>query len=172
MPRRLRPVELDFTGAAPVRLAFEAVLQAPPPAVYRAIAVEVGSLPAWFAPVASAVPLDDGARRTIRLRGGVRFEETILAAEPDLRYAYRVDLTNAPAVSALAEEWALAPSGAGTRLRWTMAADGPAAFRAGLRLASPGLGVSFRRAASALDRRLIPARRPSPGTAPRPPRTG
>ncbi|GHG24305.1 MULTISPECIES: SRPBCC family protein [Streptomyces] len=165
MQRRLRPVELDFTATAPVRLAFEATLQAPPPAVYRSIAVEVGSLPSWFTPVSSAVPLDDGARRTIRLRGGIRFEETILASEPDLRYAYRVDLTNAPAVSALAEEWALAPEGAGTRLRWTMAADGPAAFRAGLRLASPGMGLSFRRAAVLLDRRLTPARRPSPGSA-------
>ncbi|MFF9147642.1 SRPBCC family protein [Streptomyces sp. NPDC014861] len=172
MPRSLRPVELGFTATAPVRLAFEATLLAPPPAVYRSIAVEVGSLPAWFTPVASAVPLDDGARRTIRLRGGVRFEETILAAEPDLRYAYRVDLTNAPAVSALAEEWAMAPQGRGTRLRWTMAADGPAPFRAGMRLAAPGLGLSFRRAAALLDRRLTPARRPSPGTVRQPPRTG
>ncbi|GHA85931.1 SRPBCC family protein [Streptomyces termitum] len=165
MPRRLRPVELGFTATAPVRLVFGARLEAPPPAVYRSIAVEVGSLPAWFTPVASAVPVDDGARRTIRLRGGVRFEETILAAEPDLRYAYRVDATNAPAVTALAEEWTLRPEGSGTRLRWTMAADGPAAFRAGLRLASPGLGLSFRRAAALLDRRLTPARRPSPGSA-------
>ncbi|MER6476641.1 SRPBCC family protein [Streptomyces filamentosus] len=165
MPRRLRPVELGFTATAPVRLAFEAVLQAPPPAVYRSLAVEVGSLPSWFRAVASAVPADDGARRTIRLRGGIRFEETILAAEPDLRYAYRVDATNAPGIAALAEEWALAPRGAGTRLRWTMAADGPTPLRAGLRLGSPGLGLAFRRAAAALDLRLTPARRPSPGSA-------
>ncbi|MER8232549.1 SRPBCC family protein [Streptomyces sp. NPDC094049] len=164
MARRLRPVELDFTVSAPVRLVFSAVLAAPPPAVYRSLAVEVGSLPSWFTAVASAVPTGDGAGRTVRLRGGVRFEETILAAEPDVRYAYRVDVTNAPGVTAMAEEWALRPEGRGTRLRWTMAADGAPPFRLGLRLAGPGLALSFRGAARRLDRRLTPARPPSPGT--------
>ncbi|MFB7513601.1 SRPBCC family protein [Streptomyces sp. NPDC056144] len=165
MARRLRPVELDFTASAPVRLAFTTTLAAPPSAVYRAVAVEVGSMPAWFTAVSSAVPSGDGSGRTIRLRGGIRFEETILASEPDLRYAYRVDATNAPAVTAMAEEWSLSPAGKGTRLRWVMAVDGSAPFRVALRLAGPGLGLSFRDAARRLDRRLTPARPPSPGTA-------
>ncbi|MFC8953100.1 SRPBCC family protein [Streptomyces sp. NPDC057101] len=164
MARRLRPVELDFTASAPVRLVFTATLAAPPPAVYRSLAVEVGSMPAWFRAVVSAVPTGDGAGRTVRLRGGIAFEETVLAAEPDVRYAYRVDATNAPGVTALAEEWALSPSGKGTRLRWTMAADGATPFRLGLRLAGPGVGLSFRDAARRLDRRLTPARPRSPGT--------
>ncbi|MFE9133153.1 SRPBCC family protein [Streptomyces sp. NPDC007355] len=164
MARRLRPVELDFTASAPVRLVFTATLAAPPPAVYRSLAVEVGSMPAWFTAVVSAVPTGDGAGRTVRLRGGIAFEETVLAAEPDVRYAYRVDATNAPGVTALAEEWALSPSGKGTRLRWTMAADGVTPFRLGLRLAGPGVGLSFRDAARRLDRRLTPARPRSPGT--------
>ncbi|MEU7120141.1 SRPBCC family protein [Streptomyces zaomyceticus] len=164
MARRLRPVELDFTASAPVRLVFSATLAAPPSAVYRSLALEVGSLPAWFTAVTSAVPSGDGAGRTVRLRGGIAFEETILASEPDVRYAYRVDSTNAPGITALAEEWALSPAGKGTRLRWTMAADGAAPLRLGLRLAGPGVGLSFRDAARRLDRRLTPARRPSPGT--------
>ncbi|MFD3533505.1 SRPBCC family protein [Streptomyces sp. NPDC058664] len=164
MARRLRPVELDFTASAPVRLVFTATLAAPPPAVYRSLAVEVGSLPSWFTAVTSAVPTGDGAGRTVRLRGGIAFEETVLASEPDVRYAYRVDATNAPGVSALAEEWSLTPTGRGTRLRWTMAADGAAPFRLGLRLAGPGVGLSFRDAARRLDRRLIPARPRTPGT--------
>ncbi|MFB7586056.1 SRPBCC family protein [Streptomyces sp. NPDC056169] len=164
MARRLRPVELDFTATAPVRLAYTATLAAPPSAVYRSLAVEVGSMPAWFTAVVSAVPTADGAGRTIRLRGGIVFEETILAAEPDVRYAYRVDLTNAPGVTALAEEWALSPAGKGTHLRWTMAVDGAAPFRLALLLARPGLGLSFRDAARRLDQRLTPARPPSPGT--------
>ncbi|MFJ2055661.1 SRPBCC family protein [Streptomyces sp. NPDC087908] len=164
MARRLRPVELDFTASAPVRLVFSATLAAPPPTVYRALAVEVGSMPSWFTAVASAVPSADEAGRTVRLRGGILFEETILAAEPDTRYAYRVDATNAPGIAALAEEWALSPAGRGTRLRWTMAADGAAPFRLALRLAGPGVGLSFRDAARRLDRRLIPARPPSPGS--------
>ncbi|MER5712142.1 SRPBCC family protein [Streptomyces sp. NPDC042898] len=165
MARRLRPVELDFTATAPVRLVHTATLEAPPSAVYRSLAVEVGSMPSWFTAVVSAVPTGDGAGRTIRLRGGIVFEETILAAEPDVRYGYRVDLTNAPGVTALAEEWALSPAGKGTRLRWTMAVDGAAPFRLALLVARPGLGLSFRDAARRLDRRLTPARPPSPGTA-------
>ncbi|WP_017241284.1 SRPBCC family protein [Streptomyces sp. SS] len=165
MARRLRPVELDFTASAPVRLVFTAALAAPPPAVYRSLALEVGSMPAWFTAVTSAVPTGDGAGRTVRLRGGIAFEETILAAEPDVRYAYRVDETNAPGVTAMAEEWSLSPAGKGTRLRWTMALDGPAAFRLALRAAGPGVGLSFRDAARRLDRRLTPARPPSPGSA-------
>ncbi|MGA5198364.1 SRPBCC family protein [Streptomyces exfoliatus] len=164
MARRLRPVELDFTASAPVRLVFTATLAAPPAAVYRSLAVEVGSMPAWFTSVASAVPNGDGAGRTVRLRGGILFEETVLASEPDVRYAYRVDATNAPGVTALAEEWFLSPTGRGTRLRWTMAADGTAPFRVGLRLAGPGVGMSFRDAARRLDRRLTPARPRMPGT--------
>ncbi|MEV6247760.1 SRPBCC family protein [Streptomyces sp. NPDC051742] len=164
MARRLRPVELDFTASAPVRLVFTATLAAPPAAVYRSLAVEVGSLPAWFTSVASAVPNGDGAGRTVRLRGGILFEETVLASEPDVRYAYRVDATNAPGVTALAEEWSLSPTGKGTRLRWTMAADGAAPFRVGLRLVGPGVGMSFRDAARRLDRRLTPARPRTPGT--------
>ncbi|MFE0649429.1 SRPBCC family protein [Streptomyces sp. NPDC059534] len=164
MARRLRPVELDFTATAPVRLVFTAALAAPPPAVYRSLALEVGSMPSWFTAVTSAVPTGDGAGRTVRLRGGIAFEETILAAEPDVRYAYRVDETNAPGVTAMAEEWFLSPTGKGTRLRWIMAVDGPAPLRLALRVAAPGVALSFRDAARRLDRRLTPARPPSPGS--------
>ncbi|MFE0641136.1 SRPBCC family protein [Streptomyces sp. NPDC058877] len=165
MTRRLRPVELGFTASAPVRLVFTAALAAPPRAVYRSVAVEVGSLPSWFTAVSSAVPTGDGTGRTVRLRGGVTFDETVLASEPDLRYAYRVDTTNAPGVTALAEEWVLAPARSGTRLRWTMAADGPPPFRLALRLVAPGVRLSFQDAVRRLDRRLTPARPPSPGSA-------
>ncbi|MGW4158192.1 SRPBCC family protein [Streptomyces sp. NPDC004788] len=164
MARRLRQVELDFIASAPVRLVFSAVAAAPPAAVYRSLAVEVGSWPAWFSAVRTASPTDDGAGRAIRLRGGVSFEETIMAADPDARYAYRVDTTNAPGVTAMLEEWALSPAAGGTRVRWTMAVDGNRPFTAGLRLARPGIGLSFRDAVRRLDRRLTPARHPSPGS--------
>lgn len=94
----------------------------------------------------------------MRLVGGVRFQETVVAAEPGLRYAYRVDETNAPGMTALLEEWQLAPAGAGTRIRWTFAADGPAPFRLALTAARPGLGRSFRSAVRALDARLAERR--------------
>ncbi|MFJ7589101.1 SRPBCC family protein [Streptomyces sp. NPDC097617] len=158
MARRLRPVGLDFIDDAPVRLVFAAEASAPPEAVYQALAEEVAGWPAWFAAVTLARPTRGGAGREIRLRGGVRFEETIMAAEPEQRYAYRVDTTNAPGVRALLEEWRLTPNRCGTHVRWTFAADGPTAFRLGLAAARPGLGHSFRTAVRALDRRLTARR--------------
>ncbi|MET9375936.1 SRPBCC family protein [Streptomyces sp. NPDC003035] len=164
MARRLRLVELDFATSAPVRPVFSADLAAPPAAVHRSLAVELGSLPAWFPAVTSATPTGDGAGRTVRLRGGIVFRETIVADEPDTRYAYRIDETNAPGVSAMLEVWELSPAGPGTRVRWTMAVDGSAPCLLAMRLARPGVGRSFRDAMRRLDRRLTPARHPSPGT--------
>ncbi|MEK2477348.1 MULTISPECIES: SRPBCC family protein [Streptomyces] len=154
MTRRLRPVALDFAVSAPLRLAFSAEAAAPPEAVYAALADDVPGWADWFTGVARAAPTDDGLGREVHLTGGTRFSETIMAAEPAARYAYRVDTTNAPALQALLEDWQLAPAGAGTRVRWTFAADGPAPFRWLMPLARPALGRSFRASIRALDRRL------------------
>ncbi|MEU5246251.1 SRPBCC family protein [Streptomyces asoensis] len=154
MAHRLRPEGLAFVETAPVRLVFAHELSAPPERVFRALAEDVAGWAEWFPAVRSVEPLDGGAGRNVRLLGGGRFRETVLAAkEPEL-YAYRVDVTNAPGISALVEEWRLAPAGTGTRVRWTFAADGGRAFRALLRPARPGLGRSFRGAVKRLDRRL------------------
>ncbi|MFF5445747.1 SRPBCC family protein [Streptomyces sp. NPDC012888] len=154
MARALRPVGLDFAASAPVRLVFTAEAAAPPEAVYRALAEEVAGWPSWFRAVTLARPTHGGAGREIRLVGGVRFQETIMAADPERRYAYRVDETNAPGVRALLEDWRLTAAGSGTRVRWTFAADGPAGFRFALVAARPGLGCSFRTAVRSLDQRL------------------
>ena len=156
--RRLRPVGLDFIEDAPVRLVFAARTTAAPEAVYGALAEEVEGWPRWFRAVTLARPTHGGAGREIKLVGGVRFQETIMAADPERRYAYRVDETNAPGARALLEEWRLTPAGSGTHVRWTFAADGPAPFRLGLAAARPGLGRSFRTAVRALDRRLTARR--------------
>ncbi|OEJ28193.1 polyketide cyclase [Streptomyces agglomeratus] len=156
MARRLRPVELDFVETAPTRLVFAAEVSAPPEAVYRALAEDLTGWPAWFGAVTMCRPTDGGAGREVRLKGGTRFRETVLTAEPHARYAYRVDVTNAPGVRALLEEWLLAPAaaGPGTRVQWTFAAAGPAPLRLALRLGRPGLGRAFRDAVRGLDRRL------------------
>ncbi|MET7700662.1 MULTISPECIES: SRPBCC family protein [unclassified Streptomyces] len=154
MAHRLRPVGLDFIGTAPLRLVFARVVAAPPEAVFHALADDVEGLSEWFWAVASARPTGDGAGREVRLRGGTRFEETILAAESPEVYAYRVDVTNAPGARAVVEEWLLTPDGTGTRVQWTFAADGSAPFRFVLKLARAGMGRSFRGAVAALDRRL------------------
>ncbi|WP_338674997.1 SRPBCC family protein [Streptomyces sp. SCSIO 30461] len=154
MPRRLNAVKLDFVESAPLRLVFTADVAATPSEVYRALAEDVEGWPGWFRSVAWAKPTREGAGRDVALRGGVRFQETIMASDPAVRYAYRIDETNLPGVRAMLEEWRLTPSGSGTRVRWTMAVDGPGPLRVGIRLAKPGVGHSFRDAVRRLERRL------------------
>ncbi|SDJ38686.1 SRPBCC family protein [Streptomyces indicus] len=158
MARRLTPVGLDFLEAAPVRLVFAREIAAPPAEAYHAIAEQVPTLPRWFRSVKRATPHDEGARRTVVLQGGIRFEETILAAQPDEVYAYRVDETNAPGVRHLVEEWRITPAGTGSRIQWTFAVDGPAPLRAFFKVAGPGLGTAFRGAVASLDKLLAKSR--------------
>ncbi|WP_406275247.1 SRPBCC family protein [Actinacidiphila glaucinigra] len=144
---------LPRLSAAPPRFAADTA--APPEAVHAALAKDTEGWTAWFDAVTTAVPTATG--RTVGLRGGIRFEETVLADEPPRRFAYRADATNAPGLRALLEEWALSPAAAGgTRVRWTFAADGPPALRTFLLMSRPGLGLSFRSAVRSLDRRLAP----------------
>lgn len=157
MARRLLPVGLDFVETAPLRLVFAREVSAPPEAVYRALAEDVTGWPQWFSALTAARPFEgaDGAeRREVRLKGGTRFLETIVAAKPSEVYAYRVDETNAPGIRALLEEWRVVAVPGGSRVQWTFAADGAAPFRMGLKVGRAGLGRAFRDAVQALDRRL------------------
>ncbi|MEU0098359.1 SRPBCC family protein [Streptomyces sp. NPDC006267] len=154
MARRLRTVEREFAESAPIRLVFAAEVSAPVDVVYRALAEDVAGWPSWFTAVTLATPTEGGAGREVRLRGGVRFRETVVAAEPDTCYAYRADESNAPGLRALLEEWRLAPEGSGTRVQWIFAADGTGLFRLVLSLARAGVGRSFRNAVRRLDARL------------------
>ncbi|MER5437139.1 SRPBCC family protein [Streptomyces sp. NPDC002790] len=158
MARRLLPVELDFVDSAPLRLVFAREVSASPDAVYRALAEDVVGWPEWFSAVTLARPLDGGARREVRLKGGTRFLETIVAAEPGEVYAYRVDETNVPGLRAMVEEWRIeGVPGGGSRVRWTFAVDAGGAVRVGMRLGRGGLGKAFRDAVGALDRRVASA---------------
>ncbi|WP_371530720.1 SRPBCC family protein [Streptomyces sp. NBC_01283] len=160
MARRLRPVGLEFAESAPLRLVFAREVSASPETVYRALADDTADWPEWFSAVTLCRPTDGaegGKGREVRLKGGTRFWETIVAAEAPQRYAYRVDESNTPGLRALLEEWHLTPAGTGTRVQWTFAADGPAALRLALKLGRPGLGRAFRDAVTALERRLAAA---------------
>ncbi|MFF7451476.1 MULTISPECIES: SRPBCC family protein [unclassified Streptomyces] len=154
MARRLREVGLDFVETAPVRLVFAREVSAPPERVHRALAEDVPGWSEWFAAVTLARSTREGAGREVRLRGGTRFLETVLVAKEPEVYAYRADLTNAPGLRALVEEWRLGPAGTGTRVQWTFAADGTAPLRLALRLGRAGLERAFRDAVVSLDRRL------------------
>ncbi|MFG2602255.1 SRPBCC family protein [Streptomyces sp. NPDC048514] len=152
MAQRLRPVGPEFVETAPVRLVFARDMAAAPEAVFRALAEDVTGWPEWFSAVTSVRPTEGG--REVRLRGGTRFRETVLAGKAPELYAYRVDVTNVPGARAWVEEWRLTPAGTGTRVRMTFALDGTAAFRLVCRLIRPGVGRAFRDAVTALDRRL------------------
>ncbi|MEV7404466.1 SRPBCC family protein [Streptomyces sp. NPDC091267] len=154
MARRLRSVDLDFVESAALRLVFAAEVSAPPDVVYRALADDVEGWPGWFTQVTSARPVDAGAGRVVRLRGGIVFRETVVAAEPGTRYAYRADESNAPGLQALLEEWLLTPAGTGTRVQWTFAADGSALFRFTMGRGRAAMGKAFRDAVRNLGRRL------------------
>ncbi|MFI9645694.1 SRPBCC family protein [Streptomyces sp. NPDC052040] len=170
MARRLRPVEPDFLRTAPVRLVFTREIAAPPEQVFQALTEDVSGWSEWFPAVRSIRPVDGGAGREVRLAGGGRFRETVVAAVPHQVYAYRVDETNAPGLRALLEEWRLTPAGTGTRVQWTFTADGPGALRFLLRRSRGGLGRAFKGAMTALDRRLAAPERAT-GISPATPRS-
>ncbi|UQT60217.1 SRPBCC family protein [Streptomyces durmitorensis] len=160
MARRLRPVGLEFVESAPLRLVFAREVSAPPETVYRALADDMTGWPEWFTAVTLCRPVDgaDGGKgREVRLKGGTRFRETIVATDVAERYAYRADESNAPGLRALVEEWRLTPAGTGTLVQWTFAADGAAPFRFAMKLGRAGMGRAFRDAVTALDRRLAAA---------------
>ncbi|CAM5745930.1 hypothetical protein [Streptomyces afghaniensis 772] [Streptomyces afghaniensis] len=154
MAHRLRPVGLDFVGTAPVRHVSVREISAPVEAVYRALE-DVPGWADWFPQVTAARPIDDGKGRDIRLMGGVRFRESVIAAQEPEVYAYRVNVTNVPGVRAIAEEWRLAPAGTGTRVQWTFATDGTAAYRLAMKPVRAAQAKAFRDAVTALDRRLM-----------------
>ncbi|MCX5337304.1 MULTISPECIES: SRPBCC family protein [unclassified Streptomyces] len=154
MAHQLRAVGLDFIEVAPVRMVFAREMSAGPEAVYRALADDVPGWTEWFSAVTHARPTGDGSTREIRLRGGGRFQETIIAAKEPEVYAYRVDVANTPGIHAFAEEWRLTPSGTGTLVRWTFALDGTAPIRFTAKLGRAGLGRAFRSAVAALDLRI------------------
>ncbi|MCQ8769789.1 SRPBCC family protein [Streptomyces telluris] len=160
MVYRLRPVGLDFVANAPLRVVLASRTAAAPEEVFRALALDVPGWTRWFRAVTLARPVQRaGAEgREVHLLGGVRFMETVMAAEPSHRYAYRIDVTNVPGVRAMLEEWQLLPSGTGTVVRWTVALDAPAAVRLLVALGRPGLRHAFRDALLTLDRRLAAMR--------------
>ncbi|MER6531354.1 SRPBCC family protein [Streptomyces sp. NPDC001508] len=163
MAHPLRPVGIDFVATAPVRLVFTREMAAAPDVVFRALAEDVSGWPQWFSAVTAARATGGG--REIRLRGGTRFQESVMAARAPQVYAYRVDVTNTPGARAWIEEWRLAPAGTGTLVRMTFALDGTGLFRTAARLARPGVGRAFRDAVTALDHRLTDRGPPDPAPA-------
>lgn len=156
----LRPVDEDFHRTAPLRVVCAATLRAAPELVFDALVDGAADMPRWFSAVRSVEygagfpPVGAGTRRRIRLVGRTAFHETVLAVEAPSRFAYRIDRTTVPGLSAMAEEWTMLATEAGTRVAWTIALDGPLATRLGVRALGPGMQAATRRALAKLDRQL------------------
>jgi uncharacterized protein YndB with AHSA1/START domain len=157
-----RPVDLDFLATAPLRLSFANTLHATPEAVFDAIAHDVAALPRWYGAVAAAeyggaAPFGVGTKRRVKLVGGVAFHEEVLAWDTPHRYAYRIERTTVPGIRAMAEQWTVLTTPAGTRVAWTMAIDATRPAAMAVRASAPGIALATRRAMGQLDRILAAA---------------
>lgn len=107
--RTLRPVDLTFVDEAPVIHTLHLDLDAAPDRVYAHLSDSPATW-TWMPSVKGGRWLDDargvGARREILL-GPARITETVLAADPGIRWAYRVDESSLPMAAALLEDWRL-----------------------------------------------------------------
>jgi hypothetical protein len=156
-------VGLDFIDRAPLQLTFNAGMAAPPDLVYAALADDLDTW-TWFPSITGGRTLTErreevGARCEIHI-SGLTAVETILAADPGRRWAYRVTELSIPLASALVEDWVLTPVPAtstrplGTHLTYTFALD-PRPLAARLTTVSAAsIALVFGKAAENLDRLL------------------
>ncbi|NUU25317.1 MAG: SRPBCC family protein [Streptomycetaceae bacterium] len=155
---------MEFVQTAPRRRSWSADLAASPKQVFAALTDDPGTWRGWFPNCKGgrwlAADPDGGrrvgARREVRLVKPVVFEETVMAYEEPVRWAYRIDSVTVPMCHALIEEWAIEERGTGSRVTWTFAADPRPLIAVTLRLAPWTMAATFRRAMRNLDRKLAP----------------
>lgn len=109
MTRSLRPVVLGFIDTAPVAHTLHLELAASTEQVYAMLSDSPATW-TWMPSVKGGRWLGTDrrvdARREITI-GPATITETILAAEPAQRWAYRIDTSSVPMASALLEDWRL-----------------------------------------------------------------
>ena len=161
---RLTEVDLTFADDAPLRLVLHAEIAATPDAVYGALSDDPATW-TWFPGLQGGrfpgATSGVGDPREVRI-GGTTISETILAANPGRRWAYRVDAMQIPIAKALVEVWDLSEVSAtstrpaATRVVYTFAFE-PTALSA--RTAGPTgavIAAIFAKAARNLEQRLRP----------------
>ena len=121
---RLRSEDISFVERAPVLVRAETTVEASPAAVWPALA-DAAAWVDWFAGMKDAhytspAPFGVGSTRSVEVLG-LRADETILAFDVPKCFAFRVDATNLPALSALVEVVTLEADGAGTRVVYRQA---------------------------------------------------
>ena len=154
----LSAVGLGFIDHAVVRHEVVGTLNMPVGQVFANLAEHPERWPSWFGIVRASwyeggPPYGEGTVRFLRLRGGVAARERILVWDrPAGVFAYRVDETNAPGVSAMLERWTIhAQSGDRAMVDWLIAVDAAAPLRALVHRQQP-IETLFHRAMRRLER--------------------
>lgn len=157
MPHQLRSEDLGFLGLAPVRRTRTRYLHAPADVIFEQLAAHPENWPRWFGPANECryegePPYGVGTTRHLRLYRLIRARETLLVWDPGKRFAYRVHETDARGVTAMMEQWTLAPSAhERTRVSWTIAVDCSPPVRLLLRVSQRHVDKIFRDAMERLE---------------------
>lgn len=156
-----RPVDMDFVARAPTVHVATVTVKAKRADVFRAFA-DPSTWKAWWPDLESASygdskpPFGVGTFRESRV-AGQRYEETMLAWEEGVRWAYRIDRATLPVASAQIEATEFADFEGGTRITWTIAME-PRLMMRVLGPFFPGImRKMLRRAARNLDAYLASA---------------
>jgi hypothetical protein len=151
-------VDLDFVDAAPVRLDFAVTVRRRPDEVFAALAHDPANWGEFFpgfdrsGRYVTDAPRGVGSRRAARFTG-VEFVETILLWEEGVRWAFRVDSTQAPLFWAAVEDYHFGPDGNdATIVRWTLAYKPRLAFTLVGPVLPRALPLAFNRAGRNLER--------------------
>jgi carbon monoxide dehydrogenase subunit G len=125
-PHPVRPVDDSFFETAPLVIPVTVELAATPAQVWEAL----GSDRMWsWMPVLDKLrwltprPLTKGAVRVLRIARLFSVEEHFYRWDDERRATFHVTSATRPVLNALAEDFVLEPTPAGTRLTWTMALD-------------------------------------------------
>ena len=162
MSKPMRAVGLDFVDTAPVKLVFHAEVNATPEAVYAVLSGDPDGWK-WF-PTLTGGRFPDGRGEVGDPREvlvfGTKATETVMAADPGRRWAFRVNTLSLPLAYALIEDWVLTEVPAtstrpiATRTSYTFALDPrPLAARTAT-FSGATIGAVFAKAAKNLDKLL------------------
>lgn len=146
----LCPQDIHFAETAPVRAEGTAVVDATPTEIW-AVLVDYEGWPEWFTAVRSCQASSDpstgvGSTREVRLTGGARLEERIIAWEPGALWAFTAEAMSPATFRSLVERVTITEVAPGrTSVTYRMAFEP----RRWLRPLAPMLRLGLRRSLAA-----------------------